>query len=438
MGPSKPVKRILLADDEAGIRKVLGMSLSDMGYAVETAADGRQALALFEARRHPIVLTDIKMPAMDGIALLRRIKDVRPETEVIMITGHGDLDLAIESIKNDATDFVTKPINDDVLQIALGRAEERILMRAELRRYTENLERLVAEKSAQVVEAEKMAAVGQTVADLSHAIKNIAGGLKGGAFVLEKGIELSDKQYLMEGWRMIRGNVDKITKLSLDLLDYAKSAHMNFQPCDPDDLAREVAELMEQRCRSHQIRLRLDLAFNQRARSESEAESEAGSGAVFESGADVADLSEAPAQAVAADADRALPDGLIRLDPDAIHRCLLNLVANAIDALKGDFTPADGQKRIIIETRRAPDGGVAYRVSDNGRGMSESVRERIFKSFFTTKGSEGSGIGLMLTQKIADEHGGAISVDSAPEKGARVTLRLPKNPGKPPALRAPR
>lgn len=173
-------KTILLVDDEEGIRKVLGISLADSGYDVLTAENGEKALDVFRKNSPPVVLTDIKMPGMDGITLLRQIKHENPETEVIMITGHGDMDLAIESLKHDATDFITKPINDDALEIALKRAYEKISMRYKLKEYTENLEELVRQKSARLVELERQAAVGQAVEGLSTAIKNIAGDIEGG------------------------------------------------------------------------------------------------------------------------------------------------------------------------------------------------------------------------------------------------------------------
>ncbi|MGD2185989.1 MAG: response regulator [Desulfobacterales bacterium] len=173
-------KKLLLVDDEEGIRKVLGISLSDSGYTVFTAETGEEALNIFRKEIPPIVLTDIKMPGMDGIELLRKIKHENPDTEVIMITGHGDMDLAIKSLKYQAVDFVTKPINDDVLEIALNRANEKIRMRRQLREYTENLEALVREKSAQLVEAERQVAVGQAVEGLSSAMRDIAVDLEGG------------------------------------------------------------------------------------------------------------------------------------------------------------------------------------------------------------------------------------------------------------------
>ena len=172
--------KLLIVDDEEGIRKVLSITLSDSGYTVFTARDGEEALDIFRRENPPIVLTDIKMPGMDGIELLRILKQESPDTEVIMITGHGDMDLAIKSLKYQAIDFVTKPINDDVLEISLNRAHEKIRMRQQLRQYTENLESLVREKSAKLVEIERQMAVGQAVEGLSSAMRDMAGDLKGG------------------------------------------------------------------------------------------------------------------------------------------------------------------------------------------------------------------------------------------------------------------
>ncbi len=172
--------QLLLADDEEGIRKVLGIYLADSGFDVLTAENGLQALDLFRTEHPAIVLTDLRMPGMDGIELLRTIKSERPDTEVIMITGHGDMDLAIESLKLEATDFVTKPINDDVLAIALKRAQERIAMRRQLQGYTENLENLVRQQAARLMETERLAAIGQALEGISSAFRNMAGEVEGG------------------------------------------------------------------------------------------------------------------------------------------------------------------------------------------------------------------------------------------------------------------
>jgi len=372
-------KSILLVDDEEGIRKVLGIALADLGYTVHPAENGVDALDIFKDVQPSIVLTDIKMPEMDGIELLRRLKKLSPDTEVIMITGHGDIDLAIKSVKYEATDFVTKPINDEVLEIALNRAQERIAMRRKLNDYTQNLEQLVEDKTRKLVEAERLAAVGQTVAGLSHAIKNITGGLKGGAFVLEKGIELSDQKYLLQGWEMIKGNVDKITNLSLDLLNYAKATDLDVQACDPNQPAQEVIDLMRPRAQEYGIDLVGD----------------------FSQDLDTCDL-----------------------DSDLMCRCLLNLVTNAIDAcINAD--PGTPDKMVTVRTKKTRGGGVEYQVLDNGCGMSRKIKQNIFKRFFSTKGSAGTGIGLMITKKIIDEHEGRIKVESKEGSGSTFLIRIP-------------
>ncbi|MBG0789525.1 MAG: response regulator [Desulfovibrionaceae bacterium] len=173
-------KKLMLVDDEEGVRRFLGLSLMDLGYEVRTAENGRDGLALFDEFHPDIVFTDIKMPVMDGIELLKGIKAQSPDTEVIMITGHGDMDLAIESLKHDASDFITKPINHDVLEFALERARERVSMRRQLREYTENLEKLVDEKTRRIVELERQNAACQVVKGLSDALSDAARSVEAG------------------------------------------------------------------------------------------------------------------------------------------------------------------------------------------------------------------------------------------------------------------
>lgn len=372
---------ILLVDDEQGIRTVLGISLEDRGFRLHTAGDGHEALAVFDRIQPPIVLTDIKMPGMDGIDLLRAIKRRSPDTEVIMITGHGDVDLAIRSLKFDATDFITKPIEEDILDVALKRAVERIEMREKLRHYTENLELLVEEKSRRLVQAERLAAMGETVTGLAHAIKNIAGGLRGGAFVVEQGLSLDNADYLQQGWQMVKGNVARIQQLSLDLLNIAKPGPPAFQQIDPNQPLRDVHQLIRPQAGQYGIELVLSVA----------------------------------------------PDAVpVAMDPEGIHRCLLNLVTNAVDACTQSAATIPSPK---IEMRcTVVEGGIEYIVQDNCGGMPETTREKLFQGFFTTKGSRGTGIGLMLVRKIIEAHHGRIEVVSEPGCGSRFAIRLPSGP----------
>ena len=178
-GEAMDVKKLMLVDDEEGIRRFLGLSLEDLGYEVATAENGQIALEIFKDFEPAIVLTDIKMPVMDGIELLRQIKILSPETEVLIITGHGDLELAIEALKNQAADFITKPINNDVLEISLGRIQEKIRMKRQLREYTENLERLVEEKTRRIVELERETAACKVVEGLSTAFSDVSSQVEG-------------------------------------------------------------------------------------------------------------------------------------------------------------------------------------------------------------------------------------------------------------------
>ena len=105
--------KLLLVDDEEGIRKVLGISLTDIGYEVFTAKNGEQALEIFREEIPPIVLTDIKMPGMGGIETLTEIKKKYPLVEVIMLSGHADVESAIEGMKQGAFDYLMKPCDMD-------------------------------------------------------------------------------------------------------------------------------------------------------------------------------------------------------------------------------------------------------------------------------------------------------------------------------------
>lgn len=370
---------VLLVDDEEGIRKVLGISLSDLGFKVHTAGNGKEALAAFSQVKPSIVLTDIKMPGMDGISLLKEIKNINSETEVIMLTGHGDMNLAIKSLKHDAIDFITKPIYDEALEIALKRACERIEMKRRIKDYTLNLEQMVAEKSRQLLDAERLAAVGETVAGLSHAIKNITGGLEGGMFVLEKGIELENKEFLEKGWKMVGGNVDRIKKLSLDLLNFAKADQMEYKEIDPKEIVKDVFDLMKPKAEENGIDFIVDL-------------------------------------------DETVP--MFRLDTDGIHRCLLNLVTNAIDACI-DTDPCGKAQTIILKLRRSGSDHLEFQVEDTCGGMEKALQEKMFQRFFTTKGKQGTGIGLMLTKKIVGRHNGTVSVQSKKGGGSCFTISIP-------------
>ena len=234
--------KLLLVDDEEGIRKVLQISLTDMGYTVYTAPDAAQALKVFKEKNPPIVLTDIKMPGIDGVELLRRIKREDPDAEVIMITGHGDMDLAIRSLKNEATDFITKPINDDILEIAVRKAKERILVREKLRDYTANLEALLREKSAL---QDRLSSLGLRISSISHGIKGLLTGLDGGIYLVDGGLRKDDPQQVEEGWGVVKEMVERVRKMVLDILFYARERKLSLEPVEVHRFCEEVARSVD-------------------------------------------------------------------------------------------------------------------------------------------------------------------------------------------------
>ena len=373
---------ILLVDDEPDLRDVLEIYLTDLGYTVYTAESGEAALRAFHRTVPSIVLSDIKMPGIDGIELLRRIKAESPATEVIMITGHGDMDLAIDSLKLEATDFITKPINDDMLAVALRRAEERIEMRQQLKGYTDNLEHIAEEKTRRLLEVENLAAVGRAASELAHTIKNIAGALKGGIYVMQRGIEDDNRDYLMRGWGMVEGNVDKIKNLAMDLLNFGKSDLLKFQPDTPLRAVNEALELLRNRAEEKNIAIKVNA-----------------------------------------------PDAFapLHIDSESLYRCLVNLIQNAIEAFDEESARQDGRE-ILVEALPTSDGGVLYRVCDNGPGIDAETQKHIFKGFFSTKGTRGTGIGLMMTKRIVERHGGRIEQSSGRGSGTCFSLHLPENP----------
>ncbi|RLB81308.1 MAG: hypothetical protein DRH15_06840 [Deltaproteobacteria bacterium] len=229
-------------------------------------------------------------------------------------------------------------------------------------------------------QAERMAAIGRTVAGLAHYIKNIVTGLKGGAYVINSAVKKKDLGLVQKGWKMVERNIDQISSIVLDMLIYSRERKPKYEMVDPNSLVKEVAELMEERARLSAVDMVLDL-----------------------------DPSIGP----------------VAMDKSAIHRCLLNLISNAIDACTLEGL-TNGRGRVVIKTDRPAGWGVRFQVIDNGTGMDQETQQKLFTDFFTTKGYKGTGLGLPVTQKIVKEHKGRLEFKSAPGKGTTFTLLLPQ------------
>ncbi len=226
------------------------------------------------------------------------------------------------------------------------------------------------------IEAERMAIVGQTVAGLAHGIKNLINALDGGMYFLKSGIGKGDISRVHKGIETLGRNIERIRLFSKAFLNYSRFRTITPTVCNPEDIVNEVVESFEARILENDIELKLQVE-NQ--------------------------LAPAP------------------LDYEKIHECITNLISNAIDAFVD--VDKDRIKKIWVKLYDE-EGSIYIEVKDNGCGIDKDHRKRLFGKFFTTKGLEGTGLGLLMTQKIIQEHGGNISVLSKKGKGSVFRLRL--------------
>lgn len=500
-------EKILLVDDEEGIRKVLGISLMDSGYDVLFAENGEEALRIFKAEQPEIVLTDIKMPGMDGIEVLRKIKHENPDTEVIVITGHGDMHLAIKSLKYEAADFITKPVDDTHLENALQKSHERIILRKQLKSYTENLERLIQQKTEklavqQTVQAssekyqhlfdqmpcyvavvskdfkltafnrlfrqdfneeigsycykifkqrdkpceicpavktfedgqshqsemqltgkdgkqhdmllwttplrdsegtvgqvllmftdvsqmidlkDHLASLGLMIGSVSHSIKGLLTGLDGGVYLLDSGFSKDDPNKASEGLEIVKLMVGRIKTMVLDILYYAKERELNRAQTDVLNFAEETADVVESKMKNHHIEFVRDF--------------------------DASSLMSA--------------SGVRKLffaDEEQLRSAIVNILENAVDACTEDKSKTSHK---ITFSVRGDKNEIVFEISDNGIGMTQETKEKIFTLFFSSKAVRGTGIGLFLSEKIVRQHKGTITADSEPGQGTHFCIKIP-------------
>ena len=367
--------KILLVDDENDVREMLHLSLSAMGYDVMDAEDGNEALKIFRDSHPQIVLTDIKIPSMDGIELLQKIKCEDPDTEVVMITGHGDMDLAIKSLKYEATDFVAKPINIDALKIALKRSRDNIITRKQLSDYTENLERLVREKTEL---QDHLTSLGMMISSISHGVKGLLTALDAGIHKLDYGVARKDYERIEKGLGILKITVTRIRKMILDIIYYAKERDLDWSQVDISNFGDEVSSVIMPKIADQNIELIKD--FDSRI-------------------------------------------GTCEFDDEHMHSALVNILENAVDACAKDKSKKSHK---IIFGIKQQKNHLIFEIADDGIGIEKKTLEKIFTPFFSTKGNQGTGLGLFIANKIVEQHNGKIYVKSTPDHGTRFTLRIPK------------
>jgi signal transduction histidine kinase len=230
-----------------------------------------------------------------------------------------------------------------------------------------------------LVKAERLAAMGQTIALLSHHIKNILQGVRGGSYLIDMGLGGHNEELIRKGWGIVEKNQGRIYHLVMDMLTFSKERTPALQEGSVNETIGDVCELMQSRAEESGVTLECRL-------------------------------------------DELLPAATF--DEEGLHRAVLNVVVNAIDAVEGS-----SEGRVLVETGRLPDGDLVFvAVTDNGPGIPPDKLASIFNIFESSKGSRGTGLGLAVSRKILREHGGEIAVESEPGRGCRFVLSWPRHP----------
>jgi signal transduction histidine kinase len=241
------------------------------------------------------------------------------------------------------------------------------------------------ELHSQRLQNERLAAIGQTVASLSHSIKNILQGLRGGADVVEMGLRKDDLKVARGGWPILKRNLDRIIALSLNMLAYSRPRTLDIELTKVQPLLDDCASLLTDQCKLRGVALIID-------------------------------------------ADPDMPP--VPIDAGQLHQAMMNLMSNAVEAVeaktgvvtvRAKFTPAD-------PGRPAGRGELRIDVIDNGPGVQPELQRRIFEPFFTTKGLRGTGLGLAVTRRIVESHNGKVLLSTTPGKGATFSVVLPIDP----------
>lgn len=381
---------ILIVDDEKVITDLTSMVLSSRGFSVHTVASGREALVAAAVLKPALVLLDYMMPELDGMQVLRALRTQFPEIYVIMFTGKGSEELAVELMKAGASDYVRKPFNnqdlvdriENVLRIRRVELhnrellEEREHLLSEIAGWNRELERRVAEKTqeleraqAEVIQAEKLGALGQLTAGLAHEIRNPLNSISLFAQVLRQVLPLDSE--LADYPQRIIDEVRRIDEQLVRLLSVSERPQGEKLPVCLSQVAQNVLLEFSEQIRQQNI-------------------------------------------IVKASIDSKVP--LIDADPVELRQIFTNLIANSLQEME-----QGGTLSVVV---KVCNGVVQTQISDTGRGIPRENLYRVFDPFFTTK-SRGTGFGLPTVLRVVRSYNGRITAGNQPGGGACFDIELP-------------
>lgn len=380
---------ILLIDDEKIILDLTSIILRNRGYNVLTATDALTGLEIIEKRRPELVLLDYMMPGVDGLTALKEIRARFPETYVIMFTGKGNEEIAVELMKAGASDYVLKPFNNQDLSDRIGNVlrirdvemknrdllAERERLLQEIEAWNVELEERVREKTEALqraqtenVQSEKLATLGYLSAGMAHEIRNPLNSITLFVQLIKAGLEDQEKLEYIE--RILK-EADRIDTILGKLLDASKRPRFQLKEVDVQQLIEQTLEFFMPQLELHRIRVERDF--------------------------------------------RRIPPA-IQADPSEIEQIFTNLFLNSI------YEMSDGG--ILTVTLEVDDSHIIARVADTGKGIPEKNLSNIFDPFFTSK-SRGSGLGLAVVLRIVKTYKGKIEVEQTSEQGTTFRVMLP-------------
>ncbi|MBJ6723213.1 response regulator [Geomesophilobacter sediminis] len=381
--------RILIVDDERIILDLTGIILKNRGYQVITAQSAADGLKLIATEHPELVLLDYMMPNMDGLTALKEIKRHHPDTYVIMFTGKGSEEIAVELMKAGASDYILKPFNnqdlveriESVLKLRAVEMQNRALLSererllAEIADWNRELEARVHEKSealkraqAEIVQSEKLATLGYLSAGMAHEIRNPLNSIALFVQLIKSGLDEAERQEYVD---KILKEVDRIDAIVRKLLDASKRPHFEISEVRVDRVLEETLEAFTPQFRQKRIQVVQEV--------------------------------------------KSIPPA-IKADPMEIEQIFTNLFLNSIHVM-----PEEGVLRVQLDQE---DGYIHVRVSDNGPGIPPENLPNIFDPFFTTN-SRGTGLGLSVVLRIVKTYKGKIEVEKSDGTGTTFSVRLP-------------
>jgi signal transduction histidine kinase len=379
-----PDAAILIVDDERSMVRLLEQLLAHAGYKnLCGTIEPREVLQLCDELQPDLIMLDLRMPHVDGIEVLHQLKRRRAETylPVLVLTADVTRESKRAALEAGASDFVTKPFEQTELLLRVRNLIEMRCLHRELRRQNETLEVQIQERTHQLLEAEKLATMGNLLAGVAHELNSPLSVILGqvGLFA-QSGADPNARARLKD----IGEAAERCVRIVRSFLTMARRHPPERGHVSLNHLLREAVELLSFELRVATIEVIYDL-------------------------------------------QRDLP--LVWADGHQLKQVIVNLVTNARQAVQDSAPPRRLRLATRYDERRS---SVRIEVADSGPGVPAEIRARVFDPFFTTKpDGEGTGLGLALARGIVEGHGGTIQIESPPGEGARFVISLPL--GAPPA-----